>query len=300
MNIAQCFALLAALLTLGGCTLQQRAMRADFTPAPRYPTDPPEVAVVMDKDKPVLVSEQGRINRPWRVIGVYTASPFAPPRSGARLLGCDAYFQNHQVHQITSHQTVITWQDGALHGVGFGYGDQLCIQFLDKDAIEQRRKDERAWQWTAYQRPPIGAGWSINFVGGFDPFRADPNRTTSVQFAGLSVEKYFRKAPIGFGLRLDFPDQRDRGGIMPGISLYAPLLSMWRAQLTAMGGFEYALVGNGSGGSVHGPRFAGGANVDLVLGRVCCMVGTGFEYWFSPNAAIPHGPAILARFGFPF
>ena len=187
---------------------------------------------------------------------------------------------------------------GALAGLSHVYG-WFWLAALAA-ALAHMGVRPRAWQWAAYQRPLIGAGWSINFVGGFDPFRADPNRTTSVHFAGLSVEKYFRNAPVGFGLRLDFPDQRDRGGIMPGISLYAPLLSMWRAQLTAMGGFEYALVGNGSGGSVHGPRFAGGANVDLVLGRVCCMVGTGFEYWFSPNAAIPHGPAILARFGFPF
>jgi hypothetical protein len=90
--------------------------------------------------------------------------------------------------------------------------------------------------------------------------------------------------------------------VLPGAAVLVPVFSLWRFQLTATGVFDYAVRFASTGASTTVttcPRFGVGGYVDAVLGRVCCVVGVGFEYWFA-EAQFRGGPVGVARLALPF
>jgi hypothetical protein len=294
---------------LSGCGVLGVHLRADFNRQMRYGYTPTQVRVGRTQSGDfALADQQGQlIRRPWRLAGTFK-SPFAPLTGAGRALGCDAVWQATQVSMqsgVVYNTMRVQWFEGTIHGVPFAQGDQGCIQFVDAQA-EQQRRTEPHWAWTAYQRPPLDSGVSINFNVPLD-FAAN---SYGQAFTGIyaSVEKYFRNFPFGFGVRYGTqvlyqhstynPTDATRAVQLPGVLLFVPI-AFWRLQLTAVGGFEFAFSFPNNQ-FAWAPRFGGGGYLDFVTGRYW-MMGIGAEYWVSLNqAAAPSSFIPSFRFGFPF
>lgn len=301
-RLTLCTVTLAALTSTGcGALGFQQAMRADYRPAVRHIVDPQRVIVQQVNGRPTLVDQNGPVQRPWRVVGVYTSTPWVPTVEGARMLGCDAFYENTVVrtHQSMFGTAIVTsYGEGSIDGIGYGEDDQLCLQYIDRASQERRRAETGGYIWTAYQRPPLGAGWALNTAFSWNPTVVGASSVLAI----VSLEKYFRVLPLGFAIRIGGGSTPSNETLLtPGFALHIPVVSFWRAQLTAVGAIDYPIAFQNRQ-MVHGPRFGVGGYFDLVLGRICCVIGAGFEYWIAPTnpELFRAGPAIVGRFGFPF
>jgi hypothetical protein len=298
------------LAALSGCGVVGVHLRADYNRQMRYSYTPQQVRIGRTQSGEfALADAQGQqVRRPWRMVGTFK-SPFAPLTGAGRALGCDAVWQATQVSTqsgVLYNTLRVTWFEGTIHGVPFSQGDQGCIEYVDARAEQQRRRESH-WVWTAYQRPALDSGVSINFNVPLD-FGAN---SYGQAFTGIygSVEKYFRNFPFGFGVRYGTqvlyqhsrynPTDSTRALQLPGVLLFVPVITLWRLQLTAVGGFEFAFSFPNNQ-FAWAPRFGGGGYLDFVTGRYW-MIGIGAEYWASLNeAAAPSSFIPSFRFGFPF
>ncbi len=293
-----------------GCGVLAVNLRADFHRQMRYSYTPQVVRVGHTQSGEVAISDDhGQfVRRPWRMAGTFRTI-FAPLTGAGRVIGCDAVWQATQVSVQGGYgytTTRVRWFDGSIHGVQFGQGDQGCIEYVDQEA-ERQRRSESHWVWTAYQRPTLDSGVAINFN---IPVDFAP-RFTSQVFTGAygSIEKYFRNFPFGFAVRygsqLLFHDtprnmtHSDRAIHLPGVLALVPVIALWKLQLTAVGGFEFAFSYANSA-FTWAPRLGGGAYLDFVATRYW-MMGVGAEYWVSLNeGAAPSSFIPSFRFGLPF
>lgn len=292
--ISMVMATIATMLLASGCGAFRVRPEGAFEPAPRYGASPLRVRIVVDgKGEAYLTDdEDNRINRPWKIVATYMQLPsmFTSWPGAARQLGCDAYWITADV---TQHYTFTT--TATIRGVEIGPGDQVCIRFDDEQA-NQDRASEGTWMWTAYQRPPMNAGWSLN--GNWHVAGAGTPKDTD-----MSLEKWFRGIPLGLGVRaMTQQDAHKRTWASVGGQAMVPVIAVWKMQVAGLfsvhKGFADSAIA--SDPVKETLRIGYGALVDVVFAR-WAMIGVGWETWHSLDArSAPDGGQALARYGFAF
>jgi len=294
MRIILYITLILSTLLLSGCGAFSIKSQPGFEPKMRYASEPLKVKVWKDdKGEHYLTDmEDNAIRRPWKAVGTFKAlGPTMTSWWGAaREVGCDAFWIANEV-QSTGNVTITTSFTGTVQGVPLEYGDQLCILFTDDEA-EKERETEVNWIFTAYQRPPMNAGWNfghnIYFDGGYS----------------MTLEKYLRRIPLGLGVRAGTVMQDDVTWFSAGGTVLVPALNLWKLQLAPLAGAVFAFRSGEEGepeSSYASPFIFAGGYADLVLARFVA-IGFGTEYWI-PLKDMPHAPdglKILFRYGFAF
>lgn len=285
------FLLLA--LGLGGCGAFAVKPQPGFAPESRYGASPQRVKVLVQGGKAILTDmDDNAIQRPWKVVATYRQLPsmFTSFAGAARQVGCDAFWIAADITNQYSYSA-----SGSVQGVDFKAGEQLCIRFLDAVA-DAERASEGSWQWTAYQRPAMNAGWSLNgnfHVGGVGkPTDQD-----------MSLEKWFRAVPLGLGARvMGQKDKHDRTWASVGGQMMVPAIALWKVQLAGVVSLHKAFTDEAIAGdsAKETLRLGYGVLADMVVAR-WMMIGAGYEQWRSLDTANgPDGGVVLFRYGFPF
>lgn len=286
-------ATLLAALTLGGCGAFFVKPQPGFTPQSRYSASPERVQVVFRGGKSYLTDmDDNQIKRPWKVVGTYRQLPsmFTSFPGAARQVGCDAFWITSDVTSQVSYSA-----EGTVQGVEFAAGEQVCIQYDDAEASAARQSESNI-VWTAYQRPAMNAGWSLNgnfHVGGIG----------EKSEGDMSLEKWLRAIPLGFGIRaMGQHDAHKRGWTSIGGQIMVPAPALWKLQVAGLFSVHKATTDEKLAGDpvTSTLRIGYGALADLVVGR-WMMIGAGWETWKSTatsNGA--DGAQWLFRYGFPF
>lgn len=208
----------------------------------------------------------------------------------ARQVGCDAFW----IASDTTNQYSYS-SSGTVDGVSFEAGEQLCIRFQDPEAAAERAS-EGTWMWTAYQRPGLNAGWSLNgnfHVGGIG----------STKDQDMSLEKWFRSIPLGLGVRgMGQKDKHGRTWASVGGQVMVPALAVWKFQIAGLVSLHKAFTDKtiASDPAKETLRMGYGVLADLVVAR-WMMIGAGYEQWSSLDTKNgPDGGQVLFRYGFPF
>ncbi len=274
---------------LAGCGTFGVEAQPDFKPQMRYGASPQRVKVWFDGagGSYLTDTDDSKINRPWKVVATYKQLPsmFTSFEGAARQLGCDAFWI---ASDVTSHYTYSA--EGVVQGVPFSHGDQVCIRF-DDAAASAARAAEGTWVWTAYQRPAMNAGWSLNgnfHVAGIGK-RADGD---------MSLEKWFRAIPLGIGVRgMTLGDGQGRLWASVGGQVMVPAITLWKAQLAGVVSVHKAFEDKSN---LQTLRVGAGALLDVVLAR-WAMVGVGVEQWTSLDTKQgPDGLLTTFRYGLAF